>query len=628
MASAFAGFTLKERIAVDPFGETFAAVGPGGRRARVRRLDPALAARKAFAQVLLSGGVKLATIEHPNVVATIAVGRDSAGALMVVTDDMNGPVALETVLRDARLSGASAGRGVALYVARAVASALSRAHRAGVVHGGVHPRSVWIDIDGEVRLADFAVARALATASSEDSSLHQGMLGYLAPELALGDPVSAQSDVYGAGALFHELVTGAPPPGIVDGPVPVIEVLERMLKTDPAQRFADGSDLSEALEAVAAQTGDAGVGRRELARFVAESRGAAEASLDAETEGFLADLAGGGQAAEEAPTRVETTPLPAPLPSHEVASGSYPALTDVVVSSLPLKPPEESVTRPVPSLPALEVVAESRDRDLTPTPVMERKEVAATVAPRPAAPQSPEIDPSLGLAPRGGGLGWIWAIAVVLALGALGVVLWQQKSSDAKIEETRQLAAKASRAAEESARQGDLVVGSEPAEAAVWLLLGRTPLDTRELDAARLHELRIEHEGYQLTDLVLAPAAWRGSGDAMSASVSATLNPAPAGYVAPAAPPETPAPTVGPKGRGRVHVESQPSGAQVWLLVGFTPEVRITSLPVGREHELKVVRDGYVPGFIVVKPAEWEGRNEVTVSTRLATRPSAPAIKP
>ena len=88
--------------------------------------------------------------------------------------------------------------------------ALAAAHKAGVIHGAVHPRSVLIDEDGGVRLSDFVVGRALTTAVAQgaDSSLWRGLTGYIAPELVVGEDPTPGVDVFAVGAMLFTMLSG------------------------------------------------------------------------------------------------------------------------------------------------------------------------------------------------------------------------------------------------------------------------------------------------------------------------------------------------------------------------------------------------------------------------------------
>jgi hypothetical protein len=59
------------------------------------------------------------------------------------------------------------------------------------------------------------------------------------------------------------------------------------------------------------------------------------------------------------------------------------------------------------------------------------------------------------------------------------------------------------------------------------------------------------------------------------------------------------------EGQGPIHVTSEPAGARVWLLVGITPGVEITAT-AGADYELQVVKNGHLPGIVVVRAADWQ----------------------
>jgi hypothetical protein len=99
---------------------------------------------------------------------------------------------------------------------------------------------------------------------------------------------------------------------------------------------------------------------------------------------------------------------------------------------------------------------------------------------------------------------------------------------------------------------------------------------------------------------------WKGQEGTQRAEVGAALAPGTPAKAPPAFPPAPAAPPPGgPSGRGVVHVTSQPAGAQVWLLIGFTPRAAITGLEAGRAYEIKVLKDGFRPGFAAVAADEW-----------------------
>jgi serine/threonine-protein kinase len=109
-----------------------------------------------------------------------------------------------------------------LDVTARVLSALEYSHRAGIVHRDIKPANVMVTPNGDVKVMDFGIARAIADSSSTMTQT-QAVIGtaqYLSPEQARGETVDARSDLYSAGCLLYELLTGRPP-FVADSPVAV-----------------------------------------------------------------------------------------------------------------------------------------------------------------------------------------------------------------------------------------------------------------------------------------------------------------------------------------------------------------------------------------------------------------------
>jgi hypothetical protein len=245
------------------------------------------------------------------------------------------------------------------------------------------------------------------------------------------------------------------------------------------------------------------------------------------------------------------------------------------------------------------------------------------------------------LAKPSSGLGKVWLILAVLAVGGFALIL-ELKTDVFHPERKRAKEEAAARQAEErqraedakKVRTGDLSVTSVPDKAAVWLLLGKAPTDSIELPTGMDHQIRVDGEGFKPYDVTVSSASWTGVGEVRTAHVKAPkLEVAPIGFIAPAYPPPPPnvAPPAGATGRGRIHVESEPAGANVWLLVGYTGTMRMTALRIDREYEFRLAKDGFVPATVVVKPDKWKDgagwRNSLDLTTELTERPVAPPPK-
>ncbi len=162
-----------------------------------------------------------------------------------------------------------------LAVLAHVGSALARSAEQGVVHRDIKPENLLVTPSGEVKVADFGLARVLATADGLDLTQDGMTLGtplYMSPEQAEGKAVDSRSDLYSLGATVYHLLAGRPPflgatslavalAHIKEPPVPIAQVrpdvpvglsdiIDRLLCKRPADRFADPTELLHAVEAV------------------------------------------------------------------------------------------------------------------------------------------------------------------------------------------------------------------------------------------------------------------------------------------------------------------------------------------------------------------------------------------
>jgi serine/threonine-protein kinase len=158
-----------------------------------------------------------------------------------------------------------------------ILSGLAVAHRAGLVHRDVKPENVLISDDGDVKIADFGLVRALAEAKITSTSVILGTAAYLSPEQVASGDVGPRSDVYSVGILAYELLTGAtpftgdnalavaysrmdndvPPPSAAIAGVPkqfddlVLSATARV----PVGRFADAQAMGLELEGIVEELG-------------------------------------------------------------------------------------------------------------------------------------------------------------------------------------------------------------------------------------------------------------------------------------------------------------------------------------------------------------------------------------
>ena len=203
-----------------------------------------------------------ARLQHPHAVAVYDVTTDDHGRPMLVLE----------YIPSHSLATALAGQGSLqpVRVARigaTVASALSAAHAAGIVHRDVKPANILLAVDGHAKITDFGLSHVTGDATTEGQVA--GTPVFLSPEAALGDPPSPESDVFSLGATLYMAVEGAPPFGVAEDPAaqlervaygqappprqagPLTGLLTRMLHDDPAER-PRMAEVADALADIAA----------------------------------------------------------------------------------------------------------------------------------------------------------------------------------------------------------------------------------------------------------------------------------------------------------------------------------------------------------------------------------------
>ena len=180
------------------------------REVALKVLHPHLAADENFLGRLGREAKAAARLSHPHVVGVLDQGNDGTTAYLVM-EYIKGHT-LRDVIRD---RGALPPR-LALALIDPVVEGLGAAHAAGFIHRDVKPENVLIADDGRIKIGDFGLARAVTSSTSTGALI--GTVAYISPELVLGKPADARSDVYSVGIMLYEMLTGRQP---FDGEVPI-----------------------------------------------------------------------------------------------------------------------------------------------------------------------------------------------------------------------------------------------------------------------------------------------------------------------------------------------------------------------------------------------------------------------
>jgi len=177
------------------------------RTVALKIMHPGLAEDAAFVSRFVREAKSAARLSDPHVVAVYDQGEDD-GIVYLVMEYVAGRTVRDVLREYGRLTAEQA-----LTVLDPVLQALDAAHHAGFVHRDVKPENVLLTDDGRVKVADFGLARAIsaATSTAATQGLLIGTVAYLSPEQVERGIADARSDVYGAGILLYEMVTGSVP---------------------------------------------------------------------------------------------------------------------------------------------------------------------------------------------------------------------------------------------------------------------------------------------------------------------------------------------------------------------------------------------------------------------------------
>ncbi len=265
----------------------------------VKRIHPHLTRRDTFVQMLVREAKLTVRLDHPNVVQVLELGR-SGDDYFLVLERVDG-CDLSQLLAAADAAGITLPPRLAGHLVREVLAALHHAHQArdedgrplGIVHRDVSPSNVLVGKDGRVRLTDFGVAR---TTLHESTTGLKGKLAYMSPEQAVGEPVEPPCDLYAAGLVLVELLTGERPlegggeiemleaarTGALERirrdaiPADFRPVVERALAPLPADRHLDAEQMRAALAPLSLELE---AGRERVAELVALLQPVGAASL-------------------------------------------------------------------------------------------------------------------------------------------------------------------------------------------------------------------------------------------------------------------------------------------------------------------------------------------------------------
>ncbi|HEX5035347.1 MAG TPA: serine/threonine-protein kinase, partial [bacterium] len=344
----FGRYVLLEKIASGGMAEIFRAVLTGvegfEKVVVIKRIHPVWSERREFITMLVDEAKLLVHLNHPNIVQVFELGRE--GETYYIAMEYVEGIDLRHLVQRLKTAQRRLPQELALHMAIETLKGLHYAHertlknrgKLGIVHRDVSPQNILLSFEGEVKVTDFGIAKALTQTHETQTGVLKGKYAYMSPEQALGAALDARTDVFAAGIVLYELLfarrlfaagsevetldkvrkaeipwpeeTADLFPGLKDA-------LARALEKDPERRYPDAESFAEALKACL--PAGAKADRRSLAAFLSEvfseeivqrrqelSRGTASfrrtkiAPLDAESTVSLA---------EEPPTELDSPPV-------------------------------------------------------------------------------------------------------------------------------------------------------------------------------------------------------------------------------------------------------------------------------------------------------------------------------
>ncbi|MEW5847641.1 MAG: protein kinase [Myxococcota bacterium] len=280
-------YTLLKRLKLGGMAEVFLAKTQGvegfEKYVAIKCILPHLASQPRFVQMFIDEAKLTVQLSHANIAQIYELGMDEDTYFMAMEYIPGRDV--EWLFHAAARAGELLPLSVVCFIIEQVCEGLDHAHRRtgpdhkplNIIHRDVSPTNILISDGGAIKLIDFGIAKAATNMQVTAHGVVKGKTGYMSPEQLRGDAIDRRTDIFAAGIVFHELLTGqrlfransdvqtiknvlvGPIPPVTDVrpgiPADIASVLHRCLERDLGRRFPAAGDVSAALRAALVRHG-------------------------------------------------------------------------------------------------------------------------------------------------------------------------------------------------------------------------------------------------------------------------------------------------------------------------------------------------------------------------------------
>ncbi len=271
----FGRYLLLERIAAGGMAEVYKSKSYGvagfEKLLVIKKILPHLSQNERFVSMFIKEAKIAVNLNHKNVVQVFDLGK-VADDYYIAMEFVHGKD-LREITRACAKKRIPLPLSLACYLLAEIAAGLDYAHRRkdledrplNIIHMDISPQNVLVSFEGDVKIADFGIAHAVGGEGKMKGGVLRGKYAYMSPEMATGKPVDQRTDIFSAGVILHELITGrrlfyepdevktienvrkcsVPPPSTINPQVPpkLEQVTMKALAADPDRRYRSAEEL-------------------------------------------------------------------------------------------------------------------------------------------------------------------------------------------------------------------------------------------------------------------------------------------------------------------------------------------------------------------------------------------------